>query len=153
MNKTRLVWSTLFVVMVLVGCTLPTPIDVTPVPDSSVNPHIVISASAATIQVGDTVTITGVPVGIGLPYYNLYLDDQAIARVTYSGEARPEGGTNPVLEFVSATGAMRQAQFVLRATSAGTVTARINATGEIHKPEGATWAGGGSDPLTITVSP
>ena len=168
MNKTLLAFVALLTVTALAGCALPgslSPAPDTPTPArtvirpatpsptvQAVNPHVEISASTKTLKVDGTVTITGQAVDIGLPYYILYLDDQAIARVTYNGEVRSEGGTNAVLEFVSAEGAMKQAQFVLRAQAAGVVQARITATGEIHYPQGAMWAGGGSESLQIIVT-
>jgi hypothetical protein len=113
-----------------------------------------ICASATTLQVGDAVTIVGVPVDIGLPYYQLSLDDEPIVRVTYEGQVTRLEGTNAVFELVSAEGTMRQVTFVLRAQATGTVKAAIGATGEIHYgyPGPATWAGGGSDPIQITVT-
>lgn len=41
----------------------------------------------------------------------------------------------------------------LRARAAGTVELMVNATGEVHYgyPGPATWAGGGSEKLTLTV--
>ncbi|MGB8649014.1 MAG: hypothetical protein WCF84_27505 [Anaerolineae bacterium] len=125
----------------------------------AVDPHIELCASAATIRVGETLTLTGVPVDIGLPYYILSVRDTGsgefaqLAGVTY--ENRPNGLAQPsaMFEFVSAKGSMREVTFVLRARQAGAAIVYISATGEIHYgyPGPATNAGGGSEPAMITV--
>ena len=49
---------------------------------------------------------------------------------------------------------MQQAVFVLRGRAPGVVQVRIAATGEVHYgyPGSATWSGGASDPITLTVA-
>lgn len=125
-------------------------------PSPSTKPHVEISASATTLQVSDTVTITGQAMGIGFPRFELYLDGRPVVIATYNGEVKVsyrEGkNTNPALEFVSAKGTTSQAHFILRARGAGTVQARLIATGEIHYSGRVTWAGIWSDPMQITIT-
>jgi len=123
-----------------------------------VDPHVEICASTTRVKAGDFVTILGKPVDIGLPYYTLSIQDSgaleaALIEVTYDNQARPSRGASRVFEFESAHGEMNQVTFVLRAQAAGTAEVRIGATGEIHYgyPGPATYAGGGSDSLLITV--
>jgi len=125
-----------------------------------VDPHVEICASTQALKVGDTVTVIGVPVDIGLPYYDLAIKDSGMAeyaqivQVTYDNKMKNWTGTSAVLEFVSAEGKMNRVVFVLRARAAGITQVRINATGEIHYgyPGPATWSGGGSESLAITVA-
>lgn len=129
--------------------TPPTPIIVTVVAPA---PSIQISADATQLQVGDTVTITGVPVGIGLPYYTLALSSGGQVTVTYSNELR-EMSSDAQFEIVSASAEMSRVTFVLKALAPGTVEAVISATGEVTSPEGAfMWGNAASAPLEIIVS-
>ncbi len=128
-------------------------------PRGPVDPHLEICASAATLRVGDTLTITGVPVDIGLPYYMLLVKDgdsaiyTHVSEVTYENKPRGDPLPSALFEFVSAQASMREVTFVIRATHSGTATVRISASGEIHYgyPGPATFSGGSSDPLLITV--
>ncbi len=123
-----------------------------------VDPHIEIcagglAARTATIKVGETITVTGKPVDIGLPYYDLLLDGKPVVEVQYGGQVRMLGSDNR-LEVVSAQGAMQEATFVLRGRAPGTVRTAISATGEVHYgyPGPAMYEGGGSDTVEITIS-
>jgi hypothetical protein len=126
-----------------------------------VDPHVEICASAAQIRVGQTVTVIGQSVDIGLPYFTLSARDEGsgdrtqIAQVTYDNQVSGLQGGSQVLEFVAAEGSLSQVVVTLRAAAAGTTELVIGATGEIHYgyPGPATWAGGGSEPITIVVSP
>lgn len=122
------------------------------------DPQVNIDVSGSTLKVGDTLTVLGTPVDIGLPYYYLVLRDDGVqdappvVQVTYDNEITPQDGSSKVLEFVSAEGGMNQAKFVLRAIAPGVTTITINATGELHSAEGVSWSGGGSGTVTITVT-
>jgi len=125
-----------------------------------VDPHIEICASAYTVSVGQLVRIVGYPVDLGLPYYTLLYqtDPNAgppawILEVTYDIQVkRLVEGTEP-LEFVSVAASNSWVEIVLRAVRPGMAGYLITATGEIHYgyPGPATWGGGGSDTITITV--
>lgn len=125
-----------------------------------VDPHVEICASASVIRVGETVTVLGVVVDIGLAYYQLYLQDSGAPEaaqaleVTYDGQVRSTAEASAVLDVVSTQAEMRQATFVLRGRAPGVVRVQIGARGEVHYgyPGPATWGGGGSDPITITVT-
>jgi hypothetical protein len=156
----------LLVALLIAGCgadATPTP-TVTPiptlVPTLEVDPHIEISASATALQVGDTVTITGAPVDLGLPFYSLKIqsvgtaDRVELALVTYINELKAAAEGCHGLAFLSAEGEMNRASFVLQACRPGAVELWINATGEVHYgyPGPATWAGGASRALQISVT-
>jgi hypothetical protein len=129
--------------------TLPTPTAAADVPAARVD----LSASATRLRVGETVTLTGTPVNVGLPYYTLTLSSGASVTVTYDNQIRESLGANPQFELVSAAGAMNEVTFVLRAVAPGTIDVTISATGEVRTPEGAySWGYGGSAPVTLTVS-
>lgn len=132
----------------------PAPPTVPPV----VSPRVEISADVTRVQVGGTLTLSGVPVNIGLPYYTLTLSSGASATVTYSGEVRGEAGDgylsrDDLFEIVSAQAAMGEVTFLLRALAPGSAEAVISATGEVRSAEGAfMWGGGASIPLTLTIT-
>jgi hypothetical protein len=125
-----------------------------------VDPHIEICMIPGTLKVGDTVSVVGEPVDVGLPIYSIFVQDEGtseparLADVTYGNEITPSGESSQVLEFVSAEGGMSRAVFVLRALKPGTALVRIAASGEIHYgyPGPAMWGGGGSDEIRVTVS-
>ena len=122
------------------------------VPNSS--PHVAISVSATTVRVGETLTITGVPVNLGLPIYTLMLSSGASASVGYDDQPHGDLVGDAQFEIVSAQGAMNAVTFVLRARATGTAVVQISATGEARTAQGAyLWSSGGSDALTLTVSP
>jgi hypothetical protein len=128
--------------------TLPTPTGAAGVDAARVD----LSASATSLRVGETVTLRGVPVNIGLPYYTLTLSSGASVTITYDNQVRQALGANPQFELVSAAAAMGDVTFVLRALAPGTVDATISATGEVKSPEGAwMWGYGGSAPITLTI--
>jgi hypothetical protein len=130
------------------------PVPITPTPTLSVPlPHVEISASATALRVGDTLTIRGVPVNLGLPIYTLTLSSGATASVTYDNQPRDLPASDGLFEIVAAQGEMNAVTFTLRALAAGTAEVSISATGEARTPEGAfMWSGGGSSALTLTVS-
>lgn len=126
-----------------------------------VDPHVEILASQTEIKVGDTVTITGRAVELGLPYFALIVRDdgvqqvEPIVQVTYDNQVKPMSGTSQVLEFISASGQMDQATFQLKAIAAGQTTITISATGEVNVGSSGSsmWSGGGSGDVLITVQP
>ncbi len=126
-----------------------------------VDPHIEICSSTATVAAGQTVSVIGAPVDIGLAYYTLSIKDDAmpdwaaVVMVTYGDEERGLTQRGEVFTLVSAQGSMNQATFVLRARRAGSAQFRISATGEVHYgyPGPATMmGGGGSDSIGVTVT-
>lgn len=125
---------------------------VTPAAPTVSSPHINISATAVTLNVGDTVTISGEPVNIGLPYYTLTLTSGASVTVTYGNEVRTLT-SDSLFEIVEARAEMSLVIITLRALAPGSAEATISATGEVRTAEGAfMWGGGSSEPLTLTVT-
>ncbi len=144
-----------------------TEVVVTPVPadqgvstEEAFDPHVDVTADHTTLKVGDTLTITGVPVQISNPSYEVNVRDAGVenapslANVTYDNQVTTLDGTSGVLEFVSAQGGLEQVTFVLRAKAPGTTTVTVIATGEIHNPGTgqASWTGQGEGTVDITVT-
>jgi hypothetical protein len=125
----------------------------------TVDPRVELVASATTLKVGEILTIKGVPVDIGLPYYYVVIRDDGVqdmtpmVMVTYENILKFQDGTSQVFEFVSAEGSNNQVIVELRAKAPGVTTVSIDATGEIHSSAGTTWSGGGSGSVVITVIP
>jgi hypothetical protein len=125
-----------------------------------INPHVAICANYPKILVGETVTLIGETAFIGLPYFQVALRDRGAAEfaqlveVTYNNEVRSQGSASQVLALETVTADMHHIVVTLRALAEGEVEIVINATGEVHYgyPGPAMWAGGGSDPITITVT-
>jgi hypothetical protein len=126
-----------------------------------VDPHVEICASATRLRIGDTLTLRAQPVDIGLPDYvvsardNGSADPHQIVQVSYDNHVTGTTAASQVLEFVSAQASMAELVLTLRARSAGTTELAVGASGEVHYgyPGPATWSGGGSQPITITVTP
>jgi len=129
--------------------------------DVQVDPHIEILVSPTDVKVGDTLTVVGRPVELGLPYYHLIIRDEGvqqiepIVQVTYDNQVKQLSGTSRVLEFISAEGQMDQATFQLKAVAAGKTTISISATGEVNIGSSGShmWSGGGSGDVLVTVQP
>ncbi len=125
-----------------------------------IDPHVEVCASAATVKVGDTLTVLGQAVDIGLPYYQVRLQDQGaassalLAEVTYENQVKSQADVSQVLALVSVTARGDSLNVVLRARGPGRTQLVVTATGEVHYgyPGPATWSGGGSDPITLTVT-
>ena len=129
--------------------TPPTPVVVTLAAPA---PSVQISADATQLHVGDTLTITGIPVNIGIPHYTLTLSSGATMTVTYTNQVR-DSNSDAQFEIVSASAEMSRVTFVLKALAPGTVQAVISATGEVTSPEGAfMWSWGTSEPLELVVT-
>jgi len=129
-------------------------------PSTQVNPRIELRLSAATIKMGDTVTVTAQAIDLGLPIFYIRVKDgagdfQEVAQITYDNKTRSVKDISKILEFVSGSGGLNQATVVLRGRAAGAASLQINATGEIHYgyPGPATFGGGSSPILTIQVNP
>lgn len=123
----------------------------TPLPPQ---PRIEIEPGMKVLKVGDTVTIAGVPVAIGMPHYTLYLDSDPAVTVTYSGEITYQGATDSPLEFVSASATNSRVEYTLRAIHPGSLEVSIGATGEVRIDYGdgtGAWAWGGADPDSIVI--
>lgn len=144
-----LMFAGLLPVGVTSTATPPTPVIVTLAAPA---PFIQISADATEVQVGETVTLTGVPVNIGIPHYTLVLSSGATMTLTYTNQVR-DASSDAQFEIVSADAEMSRVTFVLQALAPGTVQAVISATGEVTSPEGAfSWSWGTSEPLQLVVS-
>jgi len=135
---------------------------VTPSPESDSAPeidaYVQVEASKIDLKVGETMTITGRPVNIGQPYYYLVLRDEGVqdnpytVMVTLDNQITPGEGRSQVLEFVSAKGGLDQVEFVLRAIAPGVTAVDIEATGEVHFPDGsATFMGSGSGSVLVII--
>ena len=118
-----------------------------------------IEASADTVRVGETLTVTGRPVGVGLPYYALVIRDNGVqdappvVQITYANKIDSQFDSSQVLELVSAQASQEQATFVLLARQPGLTTISVNATGEVQPPDsgGKAWSGAsGSVVITVT---
>jgi hypothetical protein len=127
-------------------------------PERQVDPHVEICAGATRLKVGDRFVVLGMPVDVGLPIYTLSIKDsgateEAFVGVDYNNKLSPSRGASRVLEVEAAKGEMRLVAFLLRAREPGAAVIGISASGEIHYgyPGPATWAGGGSESLSITV--
>jgi hypothetical protein len=127
-------------------------------PERRVDPHVEICAGATRLKVGDRFVVLGLPVDVGLPIYTLRIKDSgateaAFVGVDYNNKPSSSRGASRVLEVEAVNGEMRLVAFLLRAREQGSAEININASGEIHYgyPGPATWAGGGSEVLSITV--
>lgn len=117
------------------------------------SPHVEISASATTVRVGETFTLSGVPVNLGLPIYTLTLSSGATASVTYDDQPRDMPAQDALFEIVAAHGEMNSVTFTLKALAPGSADAVISATGEARTAEGAfMWSSGASQPVMLVVS-
>lgn len=127
----------------------------------TVDPHVEMCASMTTLAVGQTLSVVGQPVDLGLPIYMLRARDAGsgaftdLVRVSYTGGIEGQDkGASRVLEFVSVEADITHAVFVLHAAAPGVTELEINVSGEIHYgyPGPAMWGGGGSEIVTITVT-
>jgi hypothetical protein len=134
-------------------------------PGDIVDPHIEVCLTATTPHVGDVVRVYAQPVDVGMPiyYFNATDDGTESARLEIrvepevldgQGEVNVASDTSQVLEFVAVEEAEWDVTFVLRARGPGVSRVGVRATGEVHYgyPGPATWSGGESDVLTITVT-
>jgi hypothetical protein len=137
----------------MAGRILPTPTATTAAP------NVTIHTSATSVKIGDQITITGNPQGIGLPYYTINIAEigaaraGTVVRVTYDNRTTVMENSEPILELISSRGAMSEVVFVLQAKKQGIIEAWINATGEVRTQAGSTWAGGGSEKIRILINP
>ena len=123
-------------------------------------PQVMIQVSEQVLRVNDSLTITGMVQGIGVPYYYLHVLDEGqqnappLVMVTSTNELHPQEGNSQILELVSANGEETMATFVLRAKAPGIAGVSIQVTGEIQDASGAqVMSGAGSEPVQIIVNP
>lgn len=113
-----------------------------------------LTATATTIQVGETVTLTATLsnegcANLGLPLYRLYIENHETASVFDPDP--PE----PVTHYLGIPpGASDQVEFVLTAASPGRATLRVTVSFEVHLgyPGPAYWSGSSTQPLEIQVT-
>ena len=122
------------------------------------DPHVEIQVNNATLKVGDTLVLVARPVDIGAPIYSLLVRDEGVqdappaANVTFENKVTALENSSKVLEFISAQGQPDQATFFLRAKAAGLTTVSVEASGEVHNPDGQSpMNGGGMGSVLITV--
>ncbi|HSD82930.1 MAG TPA: hypothetical protein VLG46_03680 [Anaerolineae bacterium] len=124
-----------------------------------VDPHIALCGSGTTVAVGQVMTLTGLAVDIGLPYYSVMVQEPSatqpaeLARITYNQESKIFEQASQLVQVIGLTADMKHIQVILRPLQSGTIQIWLTATGEIHYPNGAMWAGGGSDHFTLTITP
>lgn len=125
----------------------------TPAAPSVPSPHVEISADVTSVRVGETITLTAVPVNLGLPIYTLTISSGAAASVTYDNQPRDLPAHDALFEVIAVHGEMNRATFTLRALAPGSADAVVSATGEARSPEGVfMWSGGSSEPVTLVIS-
>lgn len=132
----------------------------TATPASQINPRIELNVSTRSIKVRESLNVTAQAIDLGLPIFYIRVKDgagdfQELAQITYDNKTRNVKDVSKILEFVSGSGGLTQANIVLRGRAAGTASIQINATGEIHYgyPGPATYGGGSSPVITIQVNP
>lgn len=125
----------------------PTP---TQTPTCNRQPSVRLTTSAATIKVGETLTLTAEAVNVGMPLYALRLTSGA--NVIYSG-GKPRITNDSIFEIVSMSSTGVQT-FVLRGKQAGEADATVSASGELGcYNTGYSWGAAGSEPLHLEVTP
>ncbi len=128
-----------------------------PQPEESTDPHVEIELPVTLYKVGDTITIVGRAVDIGLPYFSIIVRDEGVqdappmAEVTYENKFTLLEGKSNVLELKSASATNDQITLVFLARKAGKTTVIINATGEVHQayPGPAMWQGGSGEVVLV----
>lgn len=111
-------------------------------------------ADSQVVQVGTEITLTGVPVGIGMPYYTLYLNSQPALTVTYNGQITYQQFPDVPVTFASASASNSRVEFTLQVVHPGTVELSIGATGEVQVDYGdgsGAWSWGGATSDSIAV--
>jgi len=129
-------------------------------PPRQIDPHIELCASADRVKVGDTLILAAQAVDVGLPYYSVLAQDAGAAQaavliqITFENNITASADVSQVLELVEARANGNNLTVSLRARAAGQVQLSVAASGEVHYgyPGPATMSGGGSVPLTITVT-
>ncbi|HEX7975183.1 MAG TPA: hypothetical protein VF498_12300 [Anaerolineales bacterium] len=124
-----------------------------------VDAYVDVTASPnTTLKVGESLTVVGKPVEIGLPVYELNVRDDGVedapsmVQATYENKITPLTGTSAVLELVSTEASLDQVTFVLRAKAPGITAVTINVAGEVHPSTGqASIEAGASGSVLITV--
>lgn len=132
----------------------------TPDPNKRVDPHIELCTGQRSVRAGNPVVILAQAVDIGLPIFMVLVRDAGAAdpaplvQVSYDNQVRVLDGHSQVLQYHAIQAQGNQVVVTLLAVAPGTAEVSLSATGEIHYgyPGPATWAGGGSEPLEITVT-
>jgi hypothetical protein len=112
----------------------PTALPPTPGTDSNAQQArttLTITSHSSAVSSGETITVTGVLSGMGIPQYTLYLKDEPAVIVGYNNQLVFQGFTGEHVEFVSASATGSEVQFVLRALQPGEVQMKISASGEV----------------------
>ena len=100
-----------------------------------VDPHVEVCASATAAKVGQTITVVGQAVDIGLAYYQVSLHDQGaataalLAEITYANELKNQADSSQVLELVTIEAHNDRLVVTLRARSAGQTQLTVGARG------------------------
>lgn len=140
----------------------PTLTSLPPSPDVQVQPvgaRIDINAQPVTATVDNLITLTGTPTNLGLPQYTLYLEGKPAIIIRYDGEVMYQGFAGTKVDLVSASTGQNEVAFILRATQAGLVTARINVSGEVRldtnqgPTTGFAWRSVNSPGVTLNITP
>jgi hypothetical protein len=122
-------------------------------------PRIELDASATTFSVGETITVTGQAIGIGLPIFSVHAQDagaveaDTLVEITYEAQVRRAADVSQIVELVSAQADLWQVVVALRGRAPGQVTVNVSATGEVISGGAYLWGGGGSELLTLEVAP
>ncbi len=132
----------------------------TPQSDRQVDPHVELCAGNRSVRAGNPVVVLAQAVDIGLPIYQVMVRDAGAAdfvplvQVSYDNQVKILEGHSQVLAYHAVQVQGNQMVVELLAVAPGTAEIAISATGEVHYgyPGPATWAGGGSEPLAITVT-
>jgi len=128
-------------------------------PEHDVNPLVEISVSPTSVRAGDQLTVVVKPTDIDNPYYKLLVDGAALLELTYSGEVigvdlDVESPAVLVLDVVSFSATRGEAQFILEAVQAGTVTVVVSVSGQVHHvgfAGPATWEVHSSRTIEVSV--
>ena len=123
------------------------------------DPHIEIQVTPVELGIGDQAQITCQAIGIGLPYYSLVArrvgenEPFEVMRIQYDGVQSAPETPFPYLEVTRATADLQTCAFTLRALSPAELEVWISATGEIQTsdPPSASWGGGSSSPVLVTI--
>lgn len=130
-----------------------------PAPEEVVDPYVSIEIDKTTVMVGETFSVTGRPIQIGLPNYSLIVRDEGVqdalplAQITSDNQFFTGEGVSQVLQVVEARADMESATFTIRAIGVGSTALEISVTGEVHTNQGALWSGAASGAVMIQVLP
>lgn len=130
-----------------------------PAPEEVVDPYVSIEIDKTIVMVGETFSVTGKPIQIGLPNYSLIVRDEGVqdalplAQITNDNQFTLGEGVSQVLDVIEARADMESATFTIQAIGVGNTTLEISVTGEVHTNQGALWSGAASGAVMIQVLP